>query len=799
KRGLFMMSAPEGHRLKHLGLQGEWCVGRPIILGTASAGTTGTAQLTLDMTVPFLGGSVSVGEVRKFQFLYSDQLNNWAPYVSNAVSLDFLGGPFPIYKPTNNDIPVPNDWLFGDTTDLTLSIPVVDPSDGSDPLVAMNGQDGWSVGAPFPVAFSGAIDLASAIPGGSVRIFTVTTDTTMGPVGGPITGVTGELTAADFMTAFAGWDSTGSTMEIRPTKPLAPQTTYMVVLTDGITDAGGTPITTDAEYTIASSTTLLPPDHPMYPLQILVLSMEGAAEAAGVDRDSIAMAYHFTTQSVGQALGTISTVAAMGAAGEQGIIDFLCGLGYVDCSSGMAPEIGSASIDSAVDTTFTTSATGGLGFADWYTASLSLPYFLTGASNSSFSGASFDPAPLLNSWAARYPLTALGGNETNLTAYNPLPHPTGVEKVPVLISVPNIFGAAPPGGWPVTIFQHGITANRTSMAGIADSQAGIGRVVIGIDLPLHGLHPYEPLALLFFSGFQDGTTRERTFGLDLMNETTGAPGPDGVIDSSGAHMINLGNLTVARDNLRQGVSDLLMLYSVLGSLDLDGDMSPDLDTSNVNFIGHSLGGMVGLGFLSTAQIPTMTGPQPAIIPSSLGMPGGGISKLLNASQTFGPILQAGLAGKGVFAGTEDFESFLWASQTMLDTVDPIHHIGATVAKGTPIHLLEVVGGGSSGLTDAVVPNSVSDAPLSGTEPLITIGGLDSWTQALVNSSGGTITNGGLPLQGAVRFIEGTHASLVSPGVGVDEAAAFAEMGAEMFIFGATGGTSITFPDTSVIQ
>ncbi|HIF41695.1 MAG TPA: hypothetical protein EYQ74_11425, partial [Planctomycetes bacterium] len=163
KRGLFMMSAPEGHRLKHLGLQGEWCVGRPIILGTASAGTTGTAQLTLDMTVPFLGGSVSVGEVRKFQFLYSDQLNNWAPYVSNAVSLDFLGGPFPIYKPTNNDIPVPNDWLFGDTTDLTLSIPVVDPSDGSDPLVAMNGQDGWSVGAPFPVAFSGAIDLASAI------------------------------------------------------------------------------------------------------------------------------------------------------------------------------------------------------------------------------------------------------------------------------------------------------------------------------------------------------------------------------------------------------------------------------------------------------------------------------------------------------------------------------------------------------------------------------------------------------------------------------------------------------------
>ncbi|MEO2163287.1 MAG: Ig-like domain-containing protein, partial [bacterium] len=255
----------------------------------------------------------------------------------------------PVYAPSASDIPVPNDLLFAGTTDLTLNIPVANPADTSDPPVAMNTQDGWSVGAPFPVAFSGPIDLASAIPGSSVRIFSVTTDQTIAPVGGLITDVTGELTAADFMTALAGWDGTGSTMEIRPTKPLAPQTTYMVVLTDGITGAGGRPITTDAEYTIASSTTLLPPDHPMYPLQVLVLSMEDAAEAAGVDRESIAMAYHFTTQSVAKTLMTISTVAAMGAAGEQGIIDLLCYLGLVDCSSGTEPEIPPATIGAVVD------------------------------------------------------------------------------------------------------------------------------------------------------------------------------------------------------------------------------------------------------------------------------------------------------------------------------------------------------------------------------------------------------------------------------------------------------------------
>ncbi|HIF41694.1 MAG TPA: lipase, partial [Planctomycetes bacterium] len=98
------------------------------------------------------------------------------------------------------------------------------------------------------------------------------------------------------MTAFAGWDSTGSTMEIRPTKPLAPQTTYMVVLTDGITDGAGSSITTDDEYALLSSPVLLPPNDPLFRLQILVHSMEDAAEAAGVDRESIAMAYHFTTQ-----------------------------------------------------------------------------------------------------------------------------------------------------------------------------------------------------------------------------------------------------------------------------------------------------------------------------------------------------------------------------------------------------------------------------------------------------------------------------------------------------------------------
>jgi len=52
---------------------------------------------------------------------------------------------------------------------------------------------------------------------------------------------------------------------------------------------------------------------------------------------------------------------------------------------------------------------------------------------------------------------------------------------------------------------------------------------------------------------------ERTFDLDVVNNTTLAPGPDGLIDPSGASFINLTSLLTSRDNTRQGVADLITL------------------------------------------------------------------------------------------------------------------------------------------------------------------------------------------------------------------------------------------------
>src|SRR5690606_31503851 len=187
----------------------------------------------------------------------------------------------------------------------------------------------------------------------------------------------------------------------------------------------------------------------------------------------------------------------------------------------------------------------------------------------------------------------------------------------------------PAAGWPVVIFQHGITGDRTNMLGLADAFAGQGFVVVAIDQPLHGItDTTSPL-------YQ--APNERTFNLDVMNNATGAAGPDGVIDSSGASFINLTSLLTARDNLRQAAADLITLTRSVGDLDLTGDGVSDIDATRIHFVGLSLGSIVAVPWISlSAGVQTAT----------LSVPGGLIAQLLQDSPTFGPRINAGLQAQG---------------------------------------------------------------------------------------------------------------------------------------------------------
>ena len=76
-----------------------------------------------------------------------------------------------VYSPSTGNIPVPNDLLYSGTLDLTINVPVADPTDTSNPANALNALDGWSTVAPFTIPFSAPIDPSTAVPGQTLRIF----------------------------------------------------------------------------------------------------------------------------------------------------------------------------------------------------------------------------------------------------------------------------------------------------------------------------------------------------------------------------------------------------------------------------------------------------------------------------------------------------------------------------------------------------------------------------------------------------------------------------------------------------
>ncbi|MDH5433429.1 MAG: Ig-like domain-containing protein, partial [Gammaproteobacteria bacterium] len=508
-----------------------------------------------------------------------------------------------VYAPGDGNIPVPNDLIFAGTENLTLNPPVADPTDFSDPLVAVSSLDGWSATAPFAFSFSNLnptidLDPSSVVPGSTIKMYEVSTlrpevlpGTGIVAPTGPVTNVIRELTAPnDFVATYAG----PMTVAILPTRPLTQQAGYMVVVTKGVRDTNGNAVMADAQYRIAQAPDPLPvgtPVEALEPVRQLVNAMENAAEAAGQPKADIVMSFQFTVQSVGDVVATAKLV-------------------YVDMPLLMGQTPATSFTSLGIDT----SALGlGLpGYADLYKGEFTLPYYLT-APDSLGNLRHPDvanPLSVLTDFihgAANIP-DGQGGSFPNpfaadVTTYaNKLPQVTGTETVPLMVSLPTAAMCnKPANGYPVTIFQHGITSNRTTMVGLADTMASVCTAVIAMDLPIHGIDNTHDFAGLVFEGYTAGGVRERTFGVDYVDNATGAPGPDGNPDASGAHTMNLQYLLVARDNTRQAILDLLALEKAIPFMDVDGDAAPDFDMNNIKFVGHSLGGIVGTGFIGNSD------------------------------------------------------------------------------------------------------------------------------------------------------------------------------------------------------
>ncbi|HSG66061.1 MAG TPA: hypothetical protein VLD39_13715 [Gammaproteobacteria bacterium] len=641
-------------------------------------------------------------------------------------AIDFTPGPAPtgqgfvaLYAPPVDVGPYPNDIYnpVAAGTGPTLAVPEkITTAEG------LNTLDGFSTTAVITAPFNAPVDAQTVIPfdiaapTGTETVFVL--DATTGVPLRP--DVDYEIRIS---TTTGTYDSL---LEIEPLVPLAPQTTYAFYLTGGIESQLGFAADADLVFGavrdahLAGLTSVpgVPELDPLFPA--IAPLIDAGTGLLGLPGDAIVSAWSMTTQSITEVLDTIQADATARAA--------------VLASTGLSTAV----VDPA------------LGIADIYAGFIEIPYY-------------GDTQDVLGSvW--------LNANDVPPTGADPEAVPRVPSlRIPLIATLPNDMSmqSKPIDGWPAVVYQHGVTADRTSVLAIADSFASQGFAVVAIDLPLHGV---RDTTSPFYQGPENTMNpfgnNERHFFLDNI-DAVGLPIPDGEIDD-GRQIFNVANPANARDHIRQAVSDLMQLTRTLPTLDVDGDMNPDLDGNRIHHVGVSLG---------SAFSSVLLGVNDEIRSATMSSPFATWSRILTDPEavTFGGPVRAGLAARGLTPGTMLFANFVRDLQTVLDSAEPANYAEAAAALH-PLHVLEILG-------DQSVPNGPTDSiaglwglvdVLAGDPPLVDPGGA----------------------HGIVRFTSGDHASLLDPTV---DPAVTTEMQTQMVTFAATDGTTIAITDTSVVQ
>ncbi|MAO67585.1 MULTISPECIES: VolA/Pla-1 family phospholipase [Idiomarina] len=714
-----------------------------------------------------------------------------------------------VFDPSNGALSAPTNILLSGSVDGTLNLPVADATDTANPQVAINALDGWGTHSTLTFDFSLPVDengeqviieSASLEAQGSIRVFETIqggSDVSAGCAAAnpaAVCAVTGELQhGTDFIVKATGEGS----VAVVPLRPFKPATGYLVVLTNNIQDSLGRDVKPSQTYTLMKRDAEENPvsgDASALALQGLVNSYEGALAQYGVDPEGVIYSSNFTTQSVGEVLGVTKSLLGQQVAASNPPVMQAAPQGYT-----LDVVLSGAGIEDP-------NALAAASAAKVYGGQVDLPYY------SPLPSAENPTAPLTGRWTAQCdsPAAILNGlqageidpaaegisaemiddpslmlppnacfdiegvdEERHLTKYNPVPEKQGDQTVEAFVTIPDLATAngvraqmglepltAPENGWPVVIFQHGITGEKENAAAIAGTFAVAGFATVAIDHPLHGGRAFDV----------DG---DGTDDIDASSES-------GVT----AYM-NLSSLLTTRDNLRQSITDLIGLRLSLNYFQsLDGE---ELNGQDVHFVGHSLGAIAGTGFTALANtsfgennpLAALDG-QFAVQASSLGMPGGSLANFLLASDSFGPTIKATLlySSNAEFKAAADqaiaggatleqfyagfmeqasaeqvaqinatFEQFAFAAQTVVDSGDPVNYASDVVASETPVFMIEAIG-------DSVIPNAVENKPLAGTEPLAALLGLEGISTT-------TTSEDGTPVSGIVRFGgDAEHGSLV---------------------------------------
>lgn len=741
-------------------------------------------------------------------------------------------------------------------------------ADLSNPVSAMSTLDGWSttqaiqivpvtssgiqVQAPTAAEFSASVapfyllelafDSAALRPNGVKKVLTY---------------------GVDFVVA-----ASAGKLNLVPLKPLNPSSYYMIVATDSLKDSTGSPVRAGSDYSNYKNNA--GSNAQEQTINGLIALQEGLFKAAtGIATDHVIFSDWFGTQSGADVLvavkGAAASVVLQGldaakvwkqdALGNTslpgtytlavtGNDDFLTQLD----NEQFLPQEQKDAIAAAVAASPT--LTGIAGMTKVYTGTVKLPYFLSspatagswdkaktqswhGAIPSLYAianalkasdseviaglvGAGVDPALLAELMADPTRQSELlaeasklvgvtltsGGKpldaEQNIGRFNPLPALEEVQSVPMRIFAKDALNTITD----VIIYQHGVTSVKENAYALALGQIGAGMAaskkvaLVVIDHPLHGERGFA------LSGSMDTVT------------TSDNPTP----------YLNLSYLTVARDNLKQSVADLLGLRMAVGLANGQNAIG-SAGNLKVHFLGHSLGAIAGANLLAVANQPIGNPTADALFKfdtGGLAMPGGGIAPLLLNSPTFGPTIKMGvLTGgsaelKAAFtayapncqtavptcfvneflpslgattqaAAASTLQSYSFAAQSVLDSADPIN-LASGIKADFPLFATEIVGDGALSLSDQVIPNSIATAPLGGTEPLFKLLALQPLTAT------------GAASHHAARFVAGGHSSLLAPDENFDPTGdVTTEMQTQFGSFFMSGGTAVQVTDSSLLK
>src|SRR5690554_5964233 len=364
----------------------------------------------------------------------------------------------------------------------------------------------------------------------------------------------------------------------------------------------------------------------------------------------------------------------------------------------------------------------------------------------------------------------IDGVSTNVTYRFPFAKKVSDNVIPVFATLPADDGACAKSnftdGYPVVIYQHGITVDRTAGVLVGNALAQACVAMVAIDHTMHGVAPGNATDLLFSvntiaEGAVDGAgsptalaakspfavarvgaagqgstffaslkERHNNVGKNAAQANVqmkfASAGDAADVGASGDLYINLNNFARTRDAMRQTVLDLMNLNATIGDMDVDADSTngPDLNKDKVYFIGHSLGAIIGTTFVAVNNDPDVqafNGNLPKIQGAILGNGGGGVVKLLENSPSIGgaKILPGLQAAAGLEQGSADIEKFFGVMQAMVDSADPINFASSEGLQNTPVLMYTAVG-------DLVVPNNATNESvvvataksyLAGTDPL----------------------------------------------------------------------------------